>query len=210
MPKINKKIKKPNSKGSKINEQKLLERLVTLHISQNNTTELENLFSIENNVEILLQNRFFDPFVIAIKANQLHFLQYLNKTSFHLKTNDGEHTYCRALIEAIKCSNEEAIDQLINNYNIDVNSSNYKHVPLQIAYNIYSCEKEKSLVITDYDTSNLNKSYKVFRKLLINKADPNVYNSKGYRLIHQIVIDKDIEILEMIIEICGQSNYLTF
>lgn len=207
MPKTKKKIKKRNSKELDFSEQKALERLVTLHINENNVPELENLLSIETNVQLLIQNRFFDPFVIAIKANQLHFLQFFNKTTFSLKTNDGEHTYCRALIEAIKHSNEEAIDQLVNKFSIDVNSSNYKYVPLQIAYNIYSCEKEKSLVIANYDMSNLEKSCRVFRKLLTYKADPNIYNSKGYRLVHQIVLDKDIQVLEMVIEICGQSKY---
>lgn len=50
-----------------------------------------------------------------------------------------------ALIEAIKCLNVEAVDLLIK-LNVNVNSSNYKYVPLQIAYNCYSAEMEKKII----------------------------------------------------------------
>ena len=180
MPKTKKKFKKkskyldPNT-ARFIEEKKSLEKQFTSHIEHNDLLQLDELLSIDTNINLLKECRFMDPFGIAIKANNLNLIEYLNAKGFRLQaklqspqapdesclpketieTKSLGLSHCRALIEAIKCSNESAIDILIR-LNINVNSSNYKFVPLQIAYNIYSCEKEKSLLEANFNTHKLN------------------------------------------------------
>jgi hypothetical protein len=177
MPKTKKKFKKkfkyldPHT-ARFIEEKKSLEKRFTSHIEHNDLLQLDELLSVDSNINLLKESRFMDPFGIAIKANNLNLIEYLNDKGFKLqsKSESPENhgikdemietkslglSHCRALIEAIKCSNESAVDILIR-LNINVNSSNYKFVPLQIAYNIYSCEKEKSLLEANFDTQKLN------------------------------------------------------
>ena len=172
MPKTKKKFKKKSKNldphtARLIEEKKSLEKRFTSHIEHNDLFKLDELLSIDSNINLLKESRFMDPFGIAIKANNLNLIEYLNDKGFKLQTkleSPVTHeietkslglSHCRALIEAIKCSNESAIDLLIR-LNINVNSSNYKFVPLQIAYNIYSCEKEKSLLEANFDNQKLN------------------------------------------------------
>lgn len=56
----------------------------------------------------------------------------------------------------------------------------------------------------------LKTSYKIFKLLISNEANPNIYNSKGYRLVHQIVLDKDFQALKLILDICGKSKINMF
>lgn len=220
MPKMKKKLKKIN-RISIVSESKSLQNHFTSLIIANDQNELEKVLSIKKNNDLLKKNNYFDPFVIAIKANHLHLIKFFNDSNFNLindkddqkneEENKNDHSYCRSLIEAIKCSNEAAIDILIE-LNISMNSSNYKFVPIQVAYNIYSLEKENSLLISSYDTTKLKKSENILKKLIHNNADPNVYNNHGYRFIHQIILDKDLQILELIIKNCTnlKMNTLTY
>jgi hypothetical protein len=55
-------------------------------------------------------------------------------------------SYSSCLIEAIRCLNVAAIKNLIE-LNVNLNSSDYKHIPLQIAYNIYRSAKKDSKIV---------------------------------------------------------------
>ncbi len=201
MPKIKKRHKKKKLPQNQEEESycKNLEKLFASYVTENDLDKLEDLLSIKKNLNLLKKSKFFDPFVIAVKADNLDLIEYFSNKGFCLKTNhvclpaatklsenkfadeqtsnedDSDETsnyqsvqlnklnkifasnHCRALIEAIKCSNENAVDLLIN-LNINVNSVDYKLVPLQIAYTIYSCEKEKSLLNSNYDKCKLEVS----------------------------------------------------
>lgn len=170
MPKVKRKQSRHNrQKAKKLTDEKLLENLFASYISENKLIELESLLSSDQNLAILKQNRFLDPYVIAIKANHLHLIKFFLQYAFPLQSIDtkvhdctdacksvncGSLSYCRALTTAIKLSNEAALDILIE-LKVNVNSSNYRHVPLQIAYNIYSAEKEYSLLNANFDQSRL-------------------------------------------------------
>ena len=137
-----------------------LKHLVKISIEKNDSKQLEDLFE---NVEILKQlqsYKFFDVFAYAIKSNQLHFIKYFyskgfpincsfstNKRKFTEANEDDDEThenmiqnkvteYSSALIEAIKCFNIEAVN-ILTELNVNFNSTDYKHIPLQISYNLY-------------------------------------------------------------------------
>ena len=244
MPKLKRKRPRRNRQVQReLSDEKVLENLFTGFIYENKVLELEELLAIDQNVAILKQNRFLDPFVIAIKANNLHLIKFFLQYDFPLQTivtkvlscdDDcklaccSSHSYCRGLTTAIRQSNEEALDICIQ-LNVNVNSNDYKNVPLQIAYNVYSAEREYSLVNSSYDKTRLEvnifeklgqiakknthlvllnsqKSFNVFKKLIENNADPNIYNHQGYRLIHQVILDKDLEVLELIIKQCKSMS----
>ena len=173
-------------------DHKKLKCLIQKAIEENDLAILDQLLINETNKRILLQEKHFDPFVIAIKANNLALFEYLyhkgfvlegssmgsksissfnckkfkseekikdsptvdsiNNNNYNNYEKNANRSYSNALIEAIKCLNLKAIELLIR-LNIDVNSSNYKNVPLQISYNIYSNEREKYL----YKHKNFNK-----------------------------------------------------
>jgi hypothetical protein len=156
-----------------------LKHRVKISIEENDSKQLEELFKNEENLKQLQSYKFFDVFVCAIKSNQLHFIKYFyskgfpincsfstNKRKFKEEKEDdndddedektGEITqniviteYSNALIEAIKCCNIEAV-MILNELKVNFNSTDYKHIPLQISYNLYQklkCNKESKLKI---------------------------------------------------------------
>lgn len=165
------------SAPSKNMQRKELGKLLTNYIQLNDLNKIEELLSAESNFKILKENRFICPFTIAVRTNNLHLFDYFNKKGFKLRgrlkqktqltspssdcenkqpfsSNQQHCTYSRALIEAIKCSNTEAVDLLID-LDINVNSNNYKYVPLQIAYNIYSVERDRHLLNKHHSSKRL-------------------------------------------------------
>ena len=193
-------------------------------IEDNNIDKLEYLLSNDFNLKLLKREKYLDPYVVAIKSNNLGIFDYLSKKGFKIKgilarnklsysskkrkldelnpierplkksssidlnrynsdssaesecnepqsssssslLDDDQnaksslpnYSYSNALIEAIKCLNYDATKLLIN-LNVNVNSSNYKYVPLQIAYNIYSKERDKFLLNQKYDQYRLEVS----------------------------------------------------
>ena len=141
-----------------------LKSLVKISIETNNLTELEDTLRNEDNLKQLQNYKYFDVYVCTIKSNQLHFIKYFHSKGFPIncsfnsnkrkftedndneedtnanENNDGNEfkvtEYSNALIEAIKCFNIEAVKILIE-LNVNFNSTNYKHIPLQISYNLY-------------------------------------------------------------------------
>lgn len=157
---------------SKNSQRKQLGKQLTNLIETNDIKKIDELLSVETNIKILRENRFICPYIISIKTNNLHLFDYFNTKGFKLRgkvrkqsQSDNENqkplttsqSYSKALIEAVKCSNIDAVDLLIK-LDINVNSSNYKYVPLQIAYNIYSIEKEKQLVNRNSNSRRLEVS----------------------------------------------------
>ena len=59
------------------------------------------------------------------------------------KTESGLN-YSNPLIEAIKCCNYDCVKRLVD-FKVCLDSNNYKYIPLQIAYNLYSQERDKRL-----------------------------------------------------------------
>lgn len=159
---------------SKNMQRKELGKQLTNYIQLNDLEKIDQLLSIESNFKILKENRYICPFTIAIRTNNLHLFDYFIKKGFKLRgrvksnkissssdcenkqpLNQPQHsTYSKALIEAIKFSNVDAVDLLIK-LDINVNSNNYKYVPLQIAYNIYSLERDRHLLNKNYSTKRL-------------------------------------------------------
>ena len=183
---------------------KNLKNLFKKAIEENDLDKLDQILANECNARMLKKEKYLDPYIIAIKSNNLNIFGYLSRKGFTLEgstlgsdcaikannkkckyetanvsdsveksvvslssssegsDDDDENfsskhsivsnckidsissTYSNALIEAIKCLNYEAIELLIS-LNVNTNSSNYKNVPLQIAYNLYSSEKDKLL-----------------------------------------------------------------
>jgi hypothetical protein len=159
--------------SSKSMHRKQLSRELTYYIQKNDLEKLDKLLAIENNLKNLKENRFIDPFIIAIQSNNLHLFDYFDKKGFKLRGRINKHnnrtssdtenrqpnasnsiTCCKPLIEAIKCLNIEAVDLLIK-LGVNINSNNYKYVPIQISYNIYSVEKEKFLLNKNYNSKRL-------------------------------------------------------
>ena len=130
-----------------------LKNLIKLSIDSNDLKVLETILNNEENLEQLQNYKYFDVYVYAIKSNQLHLIKYFyskgfaincqfssNKRKYKENADDKEDCevtgYSNALIEAIKCWNIDAVKILIE-FNVNFNSTDYKHVPLQIAYNLY-------------------------------------------------------------------------
>jgi hypothetical protein len=132
-----------------------LKSLIKLSIESNDLTKLEILLTAETNLQQLQNYKYFDVYVYAIKSNHLNLIKYFNSKGFPINcsfnnTNNNKRKfsddkkddiletteYSNALIEAIKCLNIEAVNLLIE-LNVNLNSTDYKHVPLQIAYNLY-------------------------------------------------------------------------
>lgn len=161
-------LPRPNgdNRDSNENQRKQIKALFKNYIENNDIKKLDDLLDNKCNIKILKKEKFLDPFAIAIRSNNLDIFKYLNEKGFKLKgsnlmgdsnqqlqqqqqhqqTSKAHSYYSYPLIEAIKCLNLDAVNLLIFDLNIDVNSSNYKYVPLQIAYNIYSSERDKLLL----------------------------------------------------------------
>ncbi len=144
------------------NQRKQIKSQFKSYIETNDITKLDTLLENKLNFKLLKKERFLDPFVIAIRSNNLSIFNYLNEKGFKLKgsgfllkhqnKNHNQSSYSFPLIEAIKCLNLDAVNLLILDLKIDVNTSNYKYVPLQIAYNILSCERDKLLINPNRNT----------------------------------------------------------
>lgn len=160
---------------------KLVKKEFTLFIQENNLLKLDQLLSDKSKLELLRNEKYLNPFVIAIRSKHLNLFNYLLEKGFVLiqgyktKSNnqekrvkkrflndsedfssssesDGEKcsNYPNPLVEAVKCQNLEAINLLLS-LKFDVNSTNYKYIPLQIAYNMHSIERDKFLLNQDFD-----------------------------------------------------------
>lgn len=152
------------------NQRKQVKSQFKSYIETNDIKKLDTLLENKLNFKLLKKERFLDPFVIAIRSNNLSIFNYLNEKGFKLKGSGfllkhqtqqqkTQTSYSFPLIEAIKCLNLDAVNLLILDLNIDVNTNNYKYVPLQIAYNLLSCERDKLLInpyrnSTRYEVSN--------------------------------------------------------
>jgi hypothetical protein len=79
-----------------------------------------------------------------------------NEDNLNVELNRAETggCYSNPLIEAIKACNYECVRKLID-LNVSLNSNNYKHVPLQIAYNIYSQERDKFFLAQNANSTTL-------------------------------------------------------
>ena len=156
-----------------VEDQKHLKQRIKKAIEINDLDLLNRLFLSDSLKRMVNGDLNFNPFIIAIKANNLRIFDYLetsgilldgiksdkNNTNKKFKKNDLHHSnesgfslckqipkhgYSKTLIEAIKCINYKAVELLLN-LNVYTNSSNYKNVPLQISYDIYSKERDKKL-----------------------------------------------------------------
>lgn len=177
---------------------KVVKTKLANYIRANNKEKLETLLANDSNLKLIKNERYFNPFVIAIRANNLGVFDFLlekglaldeeeettasqqeqqqsgikrnsskktrrkrngkkrkldsnssqsstSSTSSYSESDEiGSRTYSNTLIEAIKCVNLEAVDLLIR-LKVNVNSTNYKYIPLQIAYNVYSNERDRYL-----------------------------------------------------------------
>jgi hypothetical protein len=80
---------------------------------------------------------------------------YSNAELSRNSENAGGACYSNPLIEAIKCGNYECVKMLID-LNVSLNSNNYKHVPLQIAYNLYSQERDRFLLFQSLPNQSIS------------------------------------------------------
>jgi hypothetical protein len=146
-----------------------LKSLFKSYIETNDIEKLDNLLENRLNFKLLKKEKFLDPFVIAIRSNNLDIFNYLNEKGFKLRgtsllplPNQSPklpiNSYSFPLIEAIKCLNLDAVVLLISSLNIDVNSTNYKYVPLQVAYNIYTNERDKLILNPNRNVSRIEVS----------------------------------------------------
>lgn len=172
---------------------KIVKNNLANYIKSNNRQKLENLLASEVNREIIRNERYFNPFVLAIKSNQLDLFDVFLANGLKLleentkkNTNhsdmdsdmeisrDGDSNESRSqcstmctgtsstiLIEAIKCVSLEAVERLIER-NVNVNSTNYRQIPLQIAYNVYATRRDKYLM-KDVDDNNENDQFDDFQ-----------------------------------------------
>lgn len=176
---------------------KIVKNKLTNYIKSNNRQNLETLLASEVNREIIRNERYFNPFVLAIKSNQLDLFDVFLANGLRLEENtkkkmishesrdsqlihdsdmeisDDESKESRSrcstmtgtsstiLIEAIKCVNLEAVERLIE-LNVNVNSTNYRQIPLQIAYNVYATRRDK-YIMNDVDDNNENEEFDDFQ-----------------------------------------------
>lgn len=121
-------------------------------IELNDIDKLDEILSNKKTLNELKNHKYFDVYVCAIKLKKLNLIKYFHRKGFELncvyKLNKRKHTddesdtpetyvtYSNALIEAIKWLDLKAINLLIE-LNASLNSTDYRHVPLQIAYNLY-------------------------------------------------------------------------
>lgn len=176
------------------------------YIRSNNREKLSHLLANEANMELLRNERYFNPFVIAIREDRLQMFDVLLASGLELdgvvrrasrngrrkkrkrrhakrqrsapnkpkKTTSSDSdmiisesdamslervpvspsggSYSNTLIEAIKCVNLAAVERLIR-LTVNVNSTNYRQIPLQIAYNVYSDRRDRYLTgsVDDFD-----------------------------------------------------------
>ena len=138
-------------------------------IEKNDVQGIEDILSNDEYLQTLKQLIFFDPFVLSIKFNRIDLIKFFHAKGFQInicfKTNSSENksrkkrklneetkvlhkkyeisfAYSNCLIEAIKCQNIAAINTLID-LNVNVNSTDYKQIPIQIAYNFYRTSRKK-------------------------------------------------------------------
>jgi len=167
MTKKRSKKKNPTAAPPQASPEKAIEQLFSDLIKQNNQPGLAELLACESKRAIIDNNRHLDPFVLAVRAKHADLIPFFHESHFSLKqTSDTGENYCPALIEAIKCSDEQALDVILA-LGVNVNSSDYRRqLPLQVAYNVYSLQRENSLYEADYDKSILDVS--VFFNLSAN------------------------------------------
>jgi len=154
-------------------------------IETNDISKLNELLDERSNFLLLLREKYLDPYVIAVRSNNLDIFDYLSRKGFKLadknesellinkkrKLSEEDDEYdqetqlnlsklCESnasLIEAIKCGNMEAVRKLII-LGVNLNSFDYKSVPLQTAYNVYSNEREKFFYKQNYNQIQLEVS----------------------------------------------------
>jgi hypothetical protein len=136
-------------------------------IESNDVSGLDHLLLQNENLSELKVHSYFNPFVYAIRSHNFNLIDYFHRKGFQLQKvdtqqkrqktdcdDDGEnkfeqvkltstYQYPDSLIEAIKCGNIDSIKQLIL-LGINLNPS-YKHIPLQIAYNLYQKVKHENM-----------------------------------------------------------------
>ena len=164
------------------------------YLKLNDLAKIYEMLDDKATLSTLKQEKTFEPFVLAIKSNNLDLFDLLLAKGFPLSGTDGIK-FSKELVEAVKLSSYEAVSLLVN-LNVNVNSTNYKQIPLQIAYNQYSFGRQAS-----FDGSQqAEQAESVIRLLIQNRANPNIYNQKGLRMVHQITLDKDYELLKLLID----------
>jgi hypothetical protein len=183
-----------SSKETSRNQQRKFVKLqFKTFIETNNILKLNELLDERSNFLLLIREKYLDPYVIAIRSNNLEIFDYLSRKGFKLadknenelsvnkkrKLSDEDDEYdqetqqdtqqetqlglsklCQSnasLIEAIKCGNIEAVKKLIT-LDINLNSFDYKSVPLQVAYNVYSNEREKFFYKHNFNQNQLEVS----------------------------------------------------
>ena len=183
----------PSKETSRNQQRKLVKLQFKTFIETNNILKLNELLDERSNFLLLIREKYLDPYVIAIRSNNLEIFDYLSRKGFKLadknenelsvikkrKLSDEDDEYeqetqqdtqqetqlglsklCQSnasLIEAIKCGNIEAVKKLIT-LDINLNSFDYKSVPLQVAYNVYSNEREKFFYKHNFNQNQLEVS----------------------------------------------------
>lgn len=160
-----------------IDGRKLVKLKMIRFIKQNQRVKLESLLADDVNLNLIKNEKYFNPFVLAIRQNNLNLIEFMMEKGLKLNreeannaesvdfgpkkrkydsgsddsdsvgksSTNNQQTYPNVLVEAIKCCNYEAVNLLIS-LNVNVDSSNYRMIPLQIAYNMYTTERDKYLM----------------------------------------------------------------
>ena len=172
--------------GSPSYMRKVIKSKLTNYIRANNREKVDRLLSNSANLELLRNERYFNPFVVAIKENKLQMFDIMlqhglefdrielirDRSKSSLRKRHGKRKldkldssssdekgsdltvdntevkpmkngfYSNTLVEAIKRVNLEAVERLLR-LNVNVNSTNYRQIPLQIAYNVYAAKRDK-------------------------------------------------------------------
>jgi hypothetical protein len=178
-----------NIETSRNQQRKLVKLQFKTFIQNNDISKLNELLDERSNFLLLIREKYLDPYVIAVRSNNLEIFEYLSMKGFKLadnnesepltnkkrKLSDEDDGYeeemqqekrqistklCQSnasLIESIKCGNIEALTKLIN-LNINLNCFDYKSVPLQTAYNVYSNEREKFFYKQNFNQNQMEVS----------------------------------------------------
>lgn len=189
-----------NFEQIKSTDRKWIKNEFTTCIQTNNIESLEGLLSDETRLSLLKREKYLNPFVIAIRSNNLQIFDFLIKNGFKLVNtenlrinnknqkrkdkrkyddydqdsasfkeksteSDSEsdieftNTLLNPLTEAIKCFNFDAVQLLVIGLGFSVNSNNYKMIPLQVSYNLYSAQRDKLLLKENIDVNKYQVSF---------------------------------------------------
>jgi hypothetical protein len=151
---------------------------------------LDVLLRDQDNRSDLKSHAYFNPYVYAIKADHCHLIGYLHCRGFDLQranttsnkrqkrnTDDEDdraeqpmRPYPNSLVEAIKCENASAVRILVE-LKVNVNSFDYKQIPLQIAYNLYQKRRHEVRSPTSVKVGPTKKK-SITRPMLVKTLKP--------------------------------------